>query len=369
LLCLKDLLASEEGRVESLKLKFAHRVKLSFGSHHRRSAPTRPEFNKRELVISNIRTSKLYICLFLFATAWQCYAQQSPAPATPATPAPPPAQAPAPATPAPTATETVIPPPPPSSVPAQSPYDSSDGAFSLELFYWRTYIYPDLRSGHANLNTYPSTLDYPSNMPQTPGAELSIPAGKYNTVQVSYFRTQSFGSTPVNNDITVFGADYVPGNFLITRFLLQNLNITWNYLTWPWPPRDNRFLFKTLYGLQYTNISTAISAPYLPTSDNEGNAITTSVVGSHRIIYPTLGVGLEYFLSKHLRLEMSASGFAFPRRAVTWNGDGFFAYRRGHFEVLAGGKAYHFKTSPKGVEDFIATPYGAYVGLRFYPVR
>jgi len=64
---------------------------------------------------------------------------------------------------------------------------------------------------------------------------------------------------------------------------------------------------------------------------------------------------------------VSADGFAFPHRAVTWNADGFLAYRVKYFEILAGGKALHFKTSPKGPEYFIATPYGAYVGLRFYP--
>jgi len=299
---------------------------------------------------SIIRTSKLYIFLFLLATAWQCCAQQPPAPAPPQ-PASPQAQ---------------YPPPPPAVAPPESPYDSSDSAFSLELFYWRTSIYPDLRTGHANFSTYPSNFDIPGNNPPTPGAELGIPAGKYNTIRISYFRTRDTGSTTVNNNITLFGTDYAPGNFLTTSYLLQNLNVVWDYLTWPWPPRDNKFLFKTRYGLQYTNITTGISGPYLPITDAEGNSLITNANGSHRLIYPTFGLGFEYFVSKHFRVEMSADAFAFPKRAVTWNADGFAAYRFGHFEVLAGGKALHFKTSPKGPEDFVATPYGVYGGLRFY---
>jgi hypothetical protein len=343
----------------------AHRVKLTFGFHQRSPGSItvrRREFNQRAPVIPIIRTSKLYSCLFLLAAAWQCCAQQPPAPSTP-TSAPP-------AAPPPASSQTQVQaPPPPPLAPPQSPYDSSDSAFSLELFYWRTFIYPDLRTGHANVSTYPSTFDFPGNKPQTPGAVLSIPAGKYNTLRVSYFRTRDSGNATVNSNLTLFGTNYAPGNFLNTSYNLQTLNITYDYLTWPWPPRDHRFLFKTLYGVQYTNISTGINAPYLPTTDNEGNTIVTNATGSHRLIYPTLGVGFEYFLSKHFRVEMSASGFAFPHHAVTWDGDGFFAYRRGHFEVLAGGKALHFKTSPQGNEYFLATPYGAYVGVRFYPVR
>jgi hypothetical protein len=260
-------------------------------------------------------------------------------------------------------------PPPPPQAPPQSPYDSNDNGFSLLLYYWRTNIHPDLRTGAANTNTDPSFFDFPGNTPNTPGGELTIPAGRFNTVRVSYFRTKDTGSTTATNNITLFGTDYAPGNFLTTSYILQNVNITWDYLTWPWPPRDHRFLFKTLYGLQYTTISANINGPYLPTTDAEGNTIVTSAAGNHRLIYPTLGVGLEYFLSKHFRVEANLSGFAFPHHAVTWNGDGFLAYRFGHFELLAGGKALHFKTSPKGDEYFIATPYGAYVGVRFYVSR
>lgn len=312
-----------------------------------------------------IRTSKLYIFLVLLATALVCDAQQPAAPQQPGATQPPAPTLPASPVQA-SSTQTPPPPPPP---PPQSPYDSSDSAFSLELFYWRTFIYPDLRTGHANTSTYPSFFDIPGNKPETPGAELSIPAGKYNTLRASYFRTRDTGSTTVNSNITLFGTDYAPTNFLTTSYLLQNFNLTYDYLTWPWPPREHKFLFKTRYGLQYTSISTGISGPYLPITDVEGNALVTNAIGSHRLIYPTLGVGFEYFVSKHFRMEMSADGFAFPHHAVTWNGDGFAAYRFGYFEVLAGGKALHFKTSPKGDEYFIATPYGAYVGLRFYTSR
>ncbi len=318
---------------------------------------------------SIIRTSKLYIFLVLLATAWQCSAQPPP---------PQPGQTSPPSTPAPialpqnsvsTAPSQSQGPPPPPPPPPQSPFDSSDSAFSLELFYWRTSIYPDLRTGHANTSTYPSTFDFPGNSPNTPGAELSIPAGRYNTIRVSYFRTKDTGSTTANSNITLFGTDYAPGNFLTTSYILQSVDVTYDYLTWPWPPRDHRFLFKTRYGVQYTTISGNINGPYLPTTDVEGNAIVTSAAGSHQLIYPLLGVGFEYFVSKHFRVEMNTSGFAFPHHAVTWNADGFMAYRIGYVELVAGGKAMHFKTSPEGMEDYIGTPYGAYVGVRIYSSR
>lgn len=305
---------------------------------------------------SIIRTSKLYIFLFLLATAWQVYAQQPPAqqptPQPGQTSPPPPTTPPVSIPPTTTASSDTQAPPPPPPPPPQSPYDSSDSQFSLLLYYWRTSIYPELRTGHANLNTYPSNFNIPGNSTQTPGAQLSVPLGRYNTIRVDYFRTRDTGSTTLNSYQTLFGTNYAPGNFLTTAYLLQNVDITLDYLTWPWPPRDHKFLFKTRYGIQYTNISSGISGPYLPIEDAQGNQIITNANGSHRLIYPLLGVGIEYFLSKHFRVEMNASGFAFPKRAVTWNGDGFFAYRLGHVEIVAGGKALHFKTSPKSTEDF-----------------
>jgi hypothetical protein len=68
-----------------------------------------------------------------------------------------------------------------------------------------------------------------------------------------------------------------------------------------------------------------------------------------------------------VRWEGRASGFAWPHHATIWDADTFLAFKGGQFEVLVGGKAFHFKTSPQGSEYVFGTFAGGYVGLRWYP--
>ena len=78
-------------------------------------------------------------------------------------------------------------------------------------------------------------------------------------------------------------------------------------------------------------------------------------------------MGIELMATKHFRFELKGSGFGIPHRAALWDADGFFAYKTGQFEIDFGGKAFHFKTSPKRPEYLRATMPGAYVGIRWYP--
>lgn len=229
-------------------------------------------------------------------------------------------------------------------------------------------FHPHLNAGHSNADTYPTNFTYPGkDYTQTPGVVLSVPAGQYNSLHLSYFRTQGRGSETLTQNSTLFTADFAPGDFLNTSYTLQMVKVSWDYLTWHWPPEEHRLLIKTLWEVQYATIKSSLNAPYKATTDSQGNAVTTSGMGSHQAVEPTFGLGVEYFLSKHLRFEGKASGFGIPHRALIWDAEGFLAYRMGLLELDLGAKAFDFKTSPKGVDYFKAMPYGAYVGLVFYP--
>jgi hypothetical protein len=307
-----------------------------------------------------IRRNFLF-CLCLAVGASSTHAQQEP-------PAAPPAQQPAPQAPAPKppVPEAKVPPPKPGAPGPKAPpiYDTSDGYFSLAGFYWFTTGTPTMHSGKAATpGTAPSDLDYPGKGNFTPGVIISIPAGENNTIRGSYFRTTGSGTTVATKDLNFFGADYPAGTLLNPSYTLQNAKLSLDYMSWPFPLKDRRFRFKTLWEIQYTTIQTTIHAPVLEAADST----ITPAVKTNWFFYPSFGIGIEEMLSKHARFETKASGFAFPHRSTIWDAEATLAYRMGPVELFAGGSAFHFKTSPKQEEYVHATLSGAFVGLRWYP--
>jgi hypothetical protein len=282
------------------------------------------------------------------------YGQQEPPAAAP------PAQQPAPA-PAPPAPQ---PKPPAPGAKAAPFYDTSDGYFSLAGFYWFTSGNPKMRAGDAAVpGTNPPDLDYPGKMNYTPGVILGIPAGENNTIRASYFRTTGDGTTVADKDLNFFGADYPKGTQLNPSYTLQNVKLSLDYTSWPFPLQDRRFRFKTLWEVQYTSVQTTIHAPALEAADTT----LTPAKKTNWFIYPSFGVGIEEMLSKHARFEAKASGFGIPGHATLWDADALLAYRMGALELVGGFAAFHFKTSP-GQENYVyATLTGAFAGIRWYP--
>lgn len=305
----------------------------------------------------------ILLCLCLLSVFAPGYAQQPPKEPT----APPPRTLPEPPpqpVPNPKAEVKVIPP--------ELLYDTSDGHTSVKVFYWYTQTHPAMFTGKGADSNVDSTTTFPGTTKPTPGVEISFPAGKNNTIRLSYFRTQGSGDTvagtpPAGKGTVIWGSNFNPGDLLANSFTLQSAKISLDYLSWPFPLNNRRFRVKTLWEVQYINIRSGVSAPFAPTTDTAGNAIQTSGTGSNWFIWPSLGMGVEIMASKHFRFEAKGSGFAIPHHSTIWDTEGFFAYRTGQFEIDFGGKAFHFKTSPKQPEYLRATMPGAYVGIRWYP--
>jgi hypothetical protein len=257
--------------------------------------------------------------------------------------------------------------PAPAAAP-ETPLNTSDAQLSLQLFYWLNSSQPNLRGGAANVGPYPGNLDYPGKPKRIPGGLLSVPAGRNNTLRISYFRVQGNGNTTVNSNLTLFNTDYSPGDYLVSSYTLQNVKISYDYLSFPFPADPARFRLKTLWEVQYTTIKSSLDAPLKTVAtDASGNAIPNTAAGARRLVYPTFGLAMEKAFTPQFRLEAKASGFAFPHHATVWDAEASAVFRTGRFEVSAGVKAFHFKTSPQNAQYLVATFPGAFVAVRYYP--
>ena len=100
----------------------------------------------------------------------------------------------------------------------------------------------------------------------------------------------------------------------------------------------------------------------LPNGTNYGGPIG----GGHTTIWPEFGIAAEYAIAPHLLLRGDIAGFGFPHRSDIWEGNVTLAYRINHTEIVIGGKALHFKTSPQSTEYLVGTLDGAFAELRWH---
>jgi hypothetical protein len=299
---------------------------------------------------------KFIFILFAFAVAANSQQPGEPANQQPVQPAAP-AQT-APSTPQQNVAPQAMPPP-------QEPSVLEDGGFSVEPIYWLTRAQPALFGG-AQAFSYGS-LSYPGKSNAGIGAEFSIPTGHSNTLRITYFRVLGNANQTLTQSPTIYSEPYSAGDYLITNYKIQSAKLSWDYLSYTWRKAPGNIHFKTLYELQYTTISTNVSAPFLPVlTDSSGNTNDNTATGSQNIVLPTVGAELEQAIHHRLRWEIKASGFGIPHHSVIWDAQANIALRIQKFELIAGEKAYHFKTSPQAAQYFSDTLDGVFVGIRYY---
>ena len=249
--------------------------------------------------------------------------------------------------------------------PRTEPYIIEDGGLSIEPMYWLNKAQPTLRGG-ASATSFGS-IDYPGTANPSIGGQVSIPAGRSNTLRLSYFRVQGHSNTTVTQTASIFGETYDPGDYIVANYTLQSAKLSWDYLSYTWDKRPGKIRLKTLYEVQFVTIGSNFYAPYKPvTTDSSGNTDTNSASGSKNLIYPTFGAELTQMIGRHFRWELKGSGFGVPHHGVIWDAEGSLVLRAGPVDLFVGEKAYHFKTSPQADEYFINTLSGVYVGARYY---
>lgn len=249
-----------------------------------------------------------------------------------------------------------MPPPPPPKPAKSAERDTGGDVVSIEPFYWLNHAQPSLHKGKGSFYTLPGNLDFPGRSKYTLGGVLTIPTRNENSLQFSYFRTQGAGDTKLAQDANFFGNPFNQADFLATKYTLENMKLSWNYLTYPFPSNGAKFRLKTLWEVQYVTIRSTLDAPL--------DVNTTLTDGAKKLILPAFGLGIEYHPARHVRFEAKASGFGLPHRSAIWDAEGSAVVRAGRIELLVGGKAFHYKTSPKANQFFTQTLWGPYVGVR-----
>ena len=319
-----------------------------------------------------MKTALLSATLLLAAWPGLAQNQPPPAPATPTTTPATPTTAPAQGLPQPAPTP--IPPPssqlPPGAAippPKEVPSNVNTGrGFSIEPYYWYSKMSPlALGSGKQNPNIDPGNLDLRGNARNTIGAMVSITLGKTNMLRFSHFDTLNNDSTVIApTDLTLFKTPIVAGDLIFTRTRLQNTKGGLDYLTYFWKRGGKEFRVKTLWDVQYTTISSELTVVH--TDPDSGIANATPGFGDRIIVMPTIGLGLENTLSRHVRWEVQGEGMGLPGRSRILDGQATLAVRFGHLEFVGGAKYFNFRTSLNSEHFFTGQMFGPYGGIRYY---
>jgi hypothetical protein len=234
--------------------------------------------------------------------------------------------------------------------------DTGGDGWSIEPIYWLAHEAPTIRQGRKNTVPNPGDLGFPGRSKYAPGFEITIPTGHENSVDIQVFEARGQGNSILGVTEAFFGNFYAIHDVLATSYRMRTYKASWNYLTWPYPSAGAKFRLKTLYEIRYTSVTANFDAP--------ADINAAPVIGSKSSIRPSLGVGIEYHPAKHVRFEMKASGFAFPHRGDIYDGEASLVFKGPHFEVMGGGRIFHYKTSTNDDEYFTQTLWGPYGGLR-----
>jgi hypothetical protein len=257
------------------------------------------------------------------------------------------------------ASERPQPPPQPPPVPEVPRQD--ENTISLEVDGWAPTGHPVFNNGLQTTNN-PGTSSYAPLGGKTKfnfGGVARVPAGKHNTIRVTYFQTGTDSAYTAPASTNLWGTGLNQGDYIDTNYRLKSVNVSFDFLTWPYPPVRRRFRLKTLWQAQYVSVESGFTAPLSTASPDTGS-------GSKSIILPALGLGVSYYLSDNVRLEADASGFDIPHHDAVANADADLAYKFGHLELRAGARLFYFKTSPQADFYMKGRLDGAFVGLRLY---
>ncbi len=251
-------------------------------------------------------------------------------------------------------------PPQPQGQPSKAPpaeRDTGGDYFSIMPFYWATSQNPMLAKSHGSTVTQAGDFDFNGSKKYSYGGILTIPTSHENSLQFTYFRKQNQGNSTLAVNENYFGQPFAAGDVVAAHYTLQAFKLSWNYLTYPFPSAGAKFRLKTLWEVQYATIRSNFDAPA------DANASPTE--GRKSVVLPTLGLGLEFHPAKHTMVEIKGSGFGIPHHADIWDTEANLVFRASRLELLVGGKAWHFKTSPHGDNYYSDTLYGPYAGLRY----
>ncbi|HUB82197.1 MAG TPA: hypothetical protein VMB03_25545 [Bryobacteraceae bacterium] len=290
-------------------------------------------------------------------------------PQTGQTPVPPPAED------QPTTPHSLIaqPPPPPPKIPdVRRPGETG---FWVDLEGWlpkqqpyqnggKQYIGPDTSS----FLRFQGTPKYAENL------EAGMAVGLHNTLKLTLTNFHAVGDYTSPIEVTAYNQTYSGGTYISTNYHVERAQLSYEYLTWPYPVGGRKIRLKTLWQVQVTNVSAVFDSPldYYDSNgnlilDSSGQPINLSGTGTKRIISPEFGLGLSYYPSRHVRVEFNGGGFGLPHRYSIWDGDASVNVRvLSHVELRLGVRGMGFKTSTNSDFYIKGNYYAPFVGIRWY---
>jgi hypothetical protein len=290
-------------------------------------------------------------------------------PQTGQTPVPPPAQD------QPTTPHSLIaqPPPPPPKVPdVRRPGETG---FWVDAEGWIPKQQPFQNGGRS------APVDSNSNYLTLQGKpkfaevfEAGMAVGLHNTLKLTLMNFKADGDFTTPIVVTAWGQTYSGGTYISTNYHVQRAQLSYEFLTWPYPVGSRKFRLKTLWQVQITNVNTVFDSPldYYDSNGNlildaSGEPINLSGAGSKHIISPEFGLGFSYYPSRHVRFEFNGSGFGFPHRYSIWDGDASLNIRvLNHLELRLGARGMGFKTSTNGDYYIKGNYFAPFAGIRWY---
>jgi len=231
---------------------------------------------------------------------------------------------------------------------------------------WLPFGTPIVDKGHAADFSGLSYFHLPGTPKITPSAEIGLALGLHNSLDLSYFSTKASGGVNAPGALVLFSESYNKGDRLATTDSLQDVKLSFAYLTWPYPVESRHFRLRTLWQVHYLNVKSNYDAPIRSvTPDSSGNLTSYATTGSKNLISPAVGLGLTEYASRNFRIELKVAGFDIPHHFAVGDADALAAYRVGSLEIRVGAKGLYFKTSPQADFYFRGRLVGAFVGLRW----
>jgi len=290
-------------------------------------------------------------------------------PQTGQTPVPPPAEE------QPTTPHSLIaqPPPPPPKVPdVRRPGETG---FWVDVEGWLPKQHPFENGGSKYFGPANSTfIRFQGSPKYAENLEAGLAVGLHNTLKLTLTNFSAVGNFVSPVVVTAFNQTYSGGEYISTNYHVERAQLSYEYLTWPYPVGSRKIRLKTLWQLQVTNVAAVFDAPknYYDSTGNliigtDGQPIDLAAIATKRIISPEFGLGLSYYPSRHVRLEFNGGGFGLPHRYSIWDGDASVNLRvLSHVEIRLGVRGMGFKTSASSDFYIKGNYYAPFVGIRWY---
>jgi hypothetical protein len=230
-----------------------------------------------------------------------------------------------------------------------NPLARQTGGDATENFSFRDDI-----GGSAN-NNRPSIL-------------VGIPTKHGNKLWFSYAETTYSGGGTSTRALNFDGQSYDANTLLNENMKLRNIKLSWDYLTYPAPPRlMKKWQFKTLWEVQAVEFSPTVTSTIL-TTDSTGaiidNGNTTSQ--SKFLLLPSIGAGIDTQPAKNVDFSIKGSGFILPSHRYIYDMEAKLGVRVKHAEIVLGYRRLYASAGSSSDQYFRAGMSGPYGGLAWH---